>query len=224
MLPFIGDMPPGIASHLEWVPPGLLVLDNYLDTSTCDQWTEYFRQQESTPVRIQKIDDFNPNAEPEFALDERRVTERIQLGALEKEVKRVVFGAYRDVILPHFGKELDWVDHPDVLKYVPGGKYIVHSDNEYWDVSAGRWVRSMDRDFSVLLYTNEDFEGGELYFQNFDIRIKPARGMLVAFPSDNRYMHAAEPVTSGSRFVVVCWSSIRGVEKIHPMPRGASRI
>ena len=45
------------------------------------------------------------------------------------------------------------------------------------DMPARRWVRSMDRDFSVLVYTNDDYEGGTLYFQNFDIRIKPSRGM-----------------------------------------------
>jgi hypothetical protein len=224
MLPLVQDMPPGVAACLDWVPPGIMVLEDYLNAATCDRWTDYFSRQESTPVRIQKVDDVAPGSPPQFVLDERRITERVRLGALEDEVKDVLFGAYREEILPHFGKDLDWMDRPDVLKYLPGGKYIAHSDNEYWDMSARRWVRSMDRDLSVLLYVNDDYEGGAVYFQNFDIRIKPSRGMLIAFPSDHRYLHAAESLISGSRFAVVCWSSIKGVEKLHPIPPGVTRL
>lgn len=223
MLPFVADMPPGIAGGLDWAPPGLVVLEDYLDAATCDRWTEYFSKQESSRVKIQKVEEPRAGSAPRFVLDDRRVTERVALGALEAEVKRVLFGAYREVILPHFNAELDWMDRPDVLKYLPGGKYIVHSDNEYWDESAERWVRSMDRDFSVLLYANEDFEGGALYFHNFDIKLKPSRGMLIAFPSDHRYLHAAEETISGSRYAVVCWSSVKGRKKLHPMPLGATR-
>ena len=224
MLPYVEDMPPGVASKLDWVPPGLMVLDDFLDGATCDRWTDYLRKQKSAPVKIQKVNNVVPGSGPQFELDERRITERVPLGSLEDEIKSVVYGAYREEILPYFGKSLDWVDSPDVLKYLPGGKYIVHSDSEYWDMAARRWVRSMDRDISVLIYTNDEFEGGNLYFHNFDIRIKPSRGMLVAFPSDHRYMHAAETLISGSRFVVTCWSSIKGVSKVNPEPPGVIRL
>ncbi len=223
MLPFVEDMPPGVASGLGWVPPGVMVQEGYLDAATCDRWTDYFSRQQSTPVKIQNVGESAPGGGPTFVPDERRVTERVPLGSLEAEVKRVLFGAYREVILPHFDTKLDWMDRPDVLKYPPGGKYIVHSDNEYWDESAGRWVRSMDRDFSVLLYTNEDYEGGAVYFHNFDLRIQPSRGMLIAFPSDHRYLHAAEDIVSGTRYAVVCWSSVKGREKLHPTPRDVTR-
>lgn len=224
MLPFLADMPPGVGPGLDWVPPGIMVLENYLDAATCDRWTDYFSRQVSRPVRIQNVNALAPGGAPSFVPDERRVTERVSLGSLEVEVKRVLFGAYREVVLPHFGAELDWMDRPDVLKYEPGGRYIVHSDNEYWDASAGRWVRSMDRDFSVLLYINEDYEGGAVYFHNFDIRVQPSRGMLIAFPSDHRYLHAAEDTLSGTRYAVVCWSSIKGREKLHPAPSGVTRM
>ena len=81
----------------------------------------------------------------------------------------------------------------------------------------------MDRDYSLLLYVNDGYEGGTLYFQNFDLRIRPTRGMLIAFPSDHRYLHAAEPLVSGERYAVVGWGSVKGVRKLNPVPRGAIR-
>jgi hypothetical protein len=223
MMPYLEDLPPGIAAGLDWAPPGLMVLEDFLDVATCDRWTGYFSRQESTPVMVQKIGDGAPGSGTQFVVDERRVTERVQLGSLADEIKSVLFGAYRDVIFPYFGRNFRWMDCPDVLKYAPGGKYVVHADNGYWDTSARRWVRSMNRDFSVLLYTNDNYEGGTLYFQNFDVRIKPSRGMLVAFPSDHRYLHAVEPLISGLRFAVTCWSSIKGRSKINPLQPEAQK-
>jgi len=216
MLPFVDDMPPGIGA-LEWVPPGVMVLDDYLDAATCERWTDYFSRKDSAPVKIQKIDELKPGGQPQFELDERRVTERVQTGSLGDELKQVLYGAYRDVIFPNFDKRMGWMDRPDVLKYVTGGKYIVHADNAYWDMGARRWVRSINRDISVLLYINGAYEGGALYFQNFAVRITPSPGTLIAFPSDHRYLHAVEPVTSGLRFAVTCWSSIEGRSKVQPV-------
>ena len=102
------------------------------------------------------------------------------------------------------------MEPPDVLEYVTGGKYSVHADNVYWDSPTRRRVRSMDRDISVLLYTNDGHVDVILYFHNLDIRIYLSRGMLVAFPSDNRYLNAAETPMAVSRYAAVCGQSVKG--------------
>lgn len=130
-------------------------------------------------------------------------------------------GAFLDVVMPYFGMDLHWVSPPSVLKYTSGGKYDAHSDNEYWDDASRRWVRSLDRDYSLLIYLNDDFQGGGLYFPNFDLRLRPEPGMLVAFPSDHRFQHAAEPLTAGERYVIVSWAAARGVPKLNSFPNGA---
>ena len=33
------------------------------------------------------------------------------------------------------------------------------------------------RDFAGIVYLNDDYDGGELYFTGLDIAIKPKRGM-----------------------------------------------
>jgi hypothetical protein len=42
---------------------------------------------------------------------------------------------------------------------------------------------------SFSLYLNDDFDGGELEFQNLPIKIKPESGMLVVIPGGQEYSH-----------------------------------
>lgn len=221
MLPFCDGVPAGRAPSLPWAPPGLLVLENWLDADTCGRWCETFEGKRAHPAMVQDVNRRNSDGSPKLRPDEQRITEFVPLEELEGEIKATIKRAYTEVITPHFSSELQWMSPPGALKYRPGGRYNGHADSEYWDMQARRWIRSMDRDYSLLLYVNDDYEGGTLYFPNFDIRIRPRTGMLVAFPSDHRYLHAAEPLETGIRYAVVCWCAVRGVPKLHPMPPGA---
>lgn len=82
-----------------------------------------------------------------------------------------------------------------LLKYSDDQEYKQHYDT---DTSGGRII-------SCLCYLNNDFEGGELEFPNFDIKIKPQPGMLILFPSNYAYTHIAHPVTSGNKYALVTW-------------------
>ena len=54
---------------------------------------------------------------------------------------------------------------------------------------------------SVVLYLNENYEGGELYFKNQNVKIKPESGSLIAFPSIDPYFHESLPVTFGIKYI-----------------------
>jgi len=54
---------------------------------------------------------------------------------------------------------------------------------------------------SIVLYLNDDYTGGELYFKNQDIKIKPEAGSLIAFPSTDPYFHESLAVTSGIKYI-----------------------
>lgn len=56
------------------------------------------------------------------------------------------------------------------------------------------WHEDVAAVFSFSLYLNDDFEGGELEFQNFPIKIKPKAGMLVGIPSGKKYTHKVNKV------------------------------
>jgi hypothetical protein len=55
---------------------------------------------------------------------------------------------------------------------------------------------------SGVLYLNDQYEGGEIYFPEQNIKIKPEAGSLVMFPSYRPYFHHPLPVTSGNKYMV----------------------
>jgi predicted 2-oxoglutarate/Fe(II)-dependent dioxygenase YbiX len=224
MAAFCESEPEGKAPGLAWAPPGLLVVGDFMDADTCTRWREHFDRQQTTPATVKDPKRRNPDGSPVYRLDKQRITEFVPKAELEDEIQRTLQGACRDVIAPYYGRELEWMSYPGVLKYRAGGEYKAHADSEHWDVASKRWVRAMDRDYSMLLYVNGDFEGGSLYFKNFDVRLNPAPGMLVVFPSDHRYLHAAEPITRGERYAIVCWTSALGTPRISPPPPGTTRL
>ena len=213
------SLPTGRIDGSEESPPGLLVLQDHLDEETCDRWHGWLSAQTTRPATVKDRDPETGKAV--YRLDPQRVTQYVDQGDLGQEIRDRLVASYRDTITPFFGQKLDWMEPPAVLKYQPGGKYDAHADSEYWDPPNRRWVRSIDRDLSLLIYLNDDYEGGSLYLPNFDVRIQPTRGMLIAFPSDHRFMHAAEPLVSGERFAVVCWATVKGSPRVTSTPMQA---
>jgi predicted 2-oxoglutarate/Fe(II)-dependent dioxygenase YbiX len=98
-------------------------------------------------------------------------------------------------------KETLWHEHYQMLKYDQGEEYKGHYDGG----------TPMGRSISCLCYLNDDFEGGELEFPNFHVKIKPEPGMLVLFPSNYAYLHIAHPVTSGTKYSMVTWIKDREI-------------
>lgn len=83
----------------------------------------------------------------------------------------------------------------DALKYEVGQEYKAHVD-------AGP---SEPRVLSGILYLNDAYEGGELFFPELDLEIKPRAGEVVLFPSNFCFVHLSKPVIKGVKHAVVTW-------------------
>uniref|UniRef100_A0A4W3GM17 procollagen-proline 3-dioxygenase n=1 Tax=Callorhinchus milii TaxID=7868 RepID=A0A4W3GM17_CALMI len=69
------------------------------------------------------------------------------------------------------------------------------------------------RDYSAILYFNNDFEGGEFIFTELDAksitaRVKPDCGRLVSFSSGSENPHGVEAVTKGQRCGLAIWFTL----------------
>lgn len=82
-----------------------------------------------------------------------------------------------------------------LLRYSEGGYYGKHTDD----------FSKMHRIVSGLIYLNDDYEGGELYFNELDVKIKPKAGSIVLFPSNFVYAHECLKITKGTKYAVVTW-------------------
>jgi predicted 2-oxoglutarate/Fe(II)-dependent dioxygenase YbiX len=59
---------------------------------------------------------------------------------------------------------------------------------------------------SIVVYLNDDYEGGEIWFPRFDLTHKPKAGDIVVFPSTYIYEHASQDMVSGTKYSVVIMS------------------
>lgn len=109
------------------------------------------------------------------------------------------FQAGLDVIAEDFRhrySERPLVSHHTVLlRHEEENKFFNYIDNQPGN----------SRVFSVLMFLNDDFEGGEIEFKEFDIKIKPEAGDVVVFCSAFPYIHQVHPVITGVRYSVVRW-------------------
>lgn len=88
-----------------------------------------------------------------------------------------------------------WHEDYNLLKYSDSQYYGKHYDGTSYNA----------RTVSAICYLNDDYEGGELEFVNFKLKIKPQAGMLILFPSSFAYAHVAHPIVSGTKYAIVTW-------------------
>jgi hypothetical protein len=112
------------------------------------------------------------------------------------EIYKITTGQIRACV-EHYSRDyrinMGFMEAVNFVKYSTGEHFSYHSDHAYHYVCT----------VSTVAYFNDDYEGGELHFDKFDLRVKPQEGQIIVFPSTFLYSHASLPVTSGTKFAAV---------------------
>jgi hypothetical protein len=81
-----------------------------------------------------------------------------------------------------------------IQRMQPGVDLKSHTDN-HTDPSIA---------YAAILYINDDYNDGELFFKNLNIKLRPKPKTLLIFPGNEKYEHGVEPVSEGPiRYVLV---------------------
>jgi len=94
---------------------------------------------------------------------------------------------------------------PVIIRWFPGLEQKPHADKQLNDGSPNPFPTY---DINSLIYYNSDFEGGELYYPQHDLVVKPEPGLAVAHPGDINYLHGVKMVTKGQRYTTPSFYSI----------------
>ena len=203
--------------ELEREPPaGLFMFPEYLDKTTVKDILEYIKQRPDKPLKV--LDKSSTAENLSISKNPQRVTGQVDLGEKRQLITDIVRESFVDLAKRCLNVELDWFEAPDIMRYRSGGFYKGHADSENYDSESASWKKIIDRDLSLLLYLNDDFEGGELSFYTLRYQVWPRPGAAVMFPSDHRYVHQAETVTQGERYAIVSWASVKGMAKVASQP------
>ncbi|KAF7994187.1 hypothetical protein HCN44_011456 [Aphidius gifuensis] len=84
------------------------------------------------------------------------------------------------------------------------------------------------RDYSAIIYLNDDFDGGEFVFsadpkaQNIQSIIKPKCGRMIGFTADEKNLHGVKGVVKGKRCALAIWFTLN--EKYYETERKLAEI
>lgn len=87
----------------------------------------------------------------------------------------------------------------DFFSYPPGVGLKMHSDDHASSVSGSVVALDMHRAITSIVYLNDDFTGGAIYFPRQDLTIQPSAGLVLMFPSNRNFPHEVQPIVTGQR-------------------------
>ena len=103
---------------------------------------------------------------------------------------------YLDYYSKKYSIPIRSTENAQLLRYSKGQHLAEHVDR----------VRFVPRVLSSTYYIDDDYEGGEIEFVNFNLKIKSKKNQLLIFPSGSLYVHKVNPVISGERHVIIQWT------------------
>lgn len=95
-----------------------------------------------------------------------------------------------------------------VTQYKVDQEYKNHHD---YSNTPSNVISDNDRISTMIVYLNDNFEGGETHFPHLNIKIKPFKGSAVFFEYkyihelNDLTLHAGLPVTSGTKYIATTW-------------------
>lgn len=194
----------------------VLVKPNIINEQGLKEIREHIENTEKTDLSVFDPQKSNETGGKEWIVDKKmRDTQHVEMGSLYPKIVDLFRNTVKEIINPFYGIEIHQSEVPQILSYGIGGHYCPHIDGEsLWKAPNEEviWKKSIDRDISIVMYLNDDFEGGDFVFPDLKIRVRPEPGMMVCFPSNHHYKHGVEPVTKGKRYSIVCWAQVKGFE------------
>lgn len=90
-------------------------------------------------------------------------------------------------------------NEPSIVRWLPGNGQAPHADKQLPDGSPNLYPQN---DIASLVYLNDDYQGGDIWFPNQNISIKPTRNSLIFFPGDLNFLHGVTPVKNRVRYTM----------------------
>jgi predicted 2-oxoglutarate/Fe(II)-dependent dioxygenase YbiX len=128
----------------------------------------------------------------------------INLSSMDEELRNEMLTIrlqVKQLIIDQFYQKPElYCDIFQFVRWQPGVELLPHADSENPDGSCHPYSY---RAFASIIYLNNDYEGGNIYFpksNNFTPQITP--GDLVIFPGTLDYLHGVTKITSGTRYTI----------------------
>ena len=171
----------------------IVVFENFLSKEECDAIIKYWDHSEKNgKLKWVKIG-FYGSSSANLPVGDDMVDFGLPMNIVESLSTRM-----KEAAELARGNGLKPINVPHAQIWATGGFTHPHSDNstdgEYNEFERSKWA--------TFIYLNDDIEGGELYFPDHNISIKPKTGMLAAFDGGHKNQHGVTFITSGTRYTI----------------------
>ena len=92
-----------------------------------------------------------------------------------------------------------WADTFNYAFWRKGDYQSPHADSQTNDGFPGPYFW---RTVGCVLYLNDEYAGGEIYFPQHNIELRPTPGTIVWFPGTSDFLHGVKPIQSGERITI----------------------
>lgn len=170
------------------------IVDNVISDEDCEKLSDYAIYVKKNNIDIENIAELDTKAESDSNVDYWK-TKNLYLKFCSQEYENIgihLGNRYAEIFEEYLSKigenslrfDFDQIRPTVVHLYTQGDSLDPHEDG---------------RDFALVFYLNgpDEFTGGDLLYNDLDIKITPRRGRLVIAPS--KELHEVLEVTSGYR-------------------------
>lgn len=158
----------------------VMIVENFLSHAKCDELVHRTKERLYT-----KTHSFYGSGPEEFGPIKDFESE------IRKDTEKVLEKYFEHYMVNSTHQEFNCVK---IIKYSDGQSLPVHSDPE-------RTPQGQTRTIGMILFLNDNFDGGELIFPKQEIIVTPEKGTLVVFPMSYMYPHLVNGVINGDRYV-----------------------
>ncbi len=170
----------------------ILVVPHFLSSNECFEISKWAQEQESWEwLKWRGVDDQVPN----------RAIGRCNANLYSEYIQKFA----QQYVLPNYNMNFTGYYSPKIHWYKPGCSLAEHWDNGYmYQFSHGKEAKELGKyGVSILIYLNQDWQGGELYFPYYGVKLNPSAGTAICFPSNHEFSHRVENIVSGERLAML---------------------
>jgi hypothetical protein len=160
--------------------------ENYLKESYCEDYLKFCKE-------TNLWDNFHSNDNWH-----QRVIYSNQFPNLELNYEKYLIDLKEKIKSDFNITEEIYPDYLGLVRWRTGDMQHPHADGELENgIHTYHW-----RNFGCVYYLNDDYDGGEIYFPNQNIELKPKPNTLVFFPGTLEFLHGVKPITNGVRYTL----------------------
>jgi hypothetical protein len=178
---------------IDWV---IKTLEEKLSSSSIYKWSEAQVTNSNKPIKVARdCFDFKYS---DKTLGEKNIENESLFNVYDKMYK--IVKECVDDYANYWGINVCYYESFNFVKYEGEGKeFKIHADHgPHYNTTV-----------SIVVYLNDDYEGGQVYFPRLDkLTYTPKSGDIAVFPSNYIYEHASLPMKSGTKYCIVIMSDI----------------